>query len=179
MTLSTLRGTRTVTSRLGGPVAAGTVLVPDRIELTADTTIVGRHIRVAAGTVRVTSNGYALHVFAEDSLRVAGSPITTSTVTIDTSGPSGTAGGTGGQGRSGFPGSDGQSGMSAWDQYMCDGWPGGGGSSGQSGDSGGDGHPGGSGGDAGPITLDIPPGSTDGYQLIARGGGGGPRWPRR
>jgi hypothetical protein len=154
---------REITGPVAGRIAANTVRLPATLELTGDTTILAGTIQFAAANPRIVTNGHAITLRPVEPMRTAG------TIRIDTSGAAGNSG------AAGRPGDAGSAGQRGWDGYTdgCYPWNGGSGSDGFPGTYGFAGGPGAQGADAGPITIDIPPGSTDDYQLIANGGTGG------
>jgi hypothetical protein len=178
--LSTLSGARNLTGKLSGSVAAQTVTLPAGIELSGDTTIVAKEIIVTGGTLRVDGHGHTLRLYpiatlgsAPGSAPGSAKAAVHSVITIDTSGRTGQRGGNGGNGSDGSGGLSGLDGWDAWDPSVCSGYSGGNGSEGGWGTGGFPGGSGGGGTDAGNITVDIPDGSPNAYQLIARGGAGG------
>ncbi|HET9143789.1 hypothetical protein [Actinophytocola sp.] len=161
-----------VAGQLSGQVLGGTVTLPATITLRGDTTIVARELVFTGAGLRVEANGHALALYPVTATRRAGAGTQGVTV-IDTSAhdaPSGAPGFPGQYGYSGYPGSRGQDG---WDPFFCAGTEGGQGGSGDSGGPGGTGSPGEQANSGGDLTLDIPDGSTESYQLISRGGRGG------
>jgi hypothetical protein len=177
--LAALHADRSITAPVQGSVLAGTLHLPATMELTGDTTLVANTLALSARSLRVHAHGHTLHLFPINAI-TAPAPRATSagaaslaatSITIDLSGTRGTDGSNGGYGQSGEPGNAGYPGREMVG-FTCatDGGPGDDGTAGLSGDPGGPATDGTAGG---PVTVDIPDGSTDSYTIITNGGRGG------
>jgi hypothetical protein len=175
--LSALKASQTPKGPLSGRIVAGTLRLPARVEVTADTTILARTIEFAGSPARIVTHGHGLTLLPIDAVRTGRSTATglaaQGHIVIDSGGPDGTAGTIGFTGATGPTGINGDRGINAHPDCL---WPagrgdwGGDGGPGDAGEAGGAGTAGGNGGT---INLDIPPGSVDTYELISRGGDGG------
>jgi hypothetical protein len=183
--LAGLQGTRTVTGKVEGSLAAGVVTLPASIELTGDTTIIAREIVLTARTLDVTG-GHALRLYPVTRLTAppangpTGQAATTADgppIAINQGGAAGAPGTAGAAGRNGAPGPSGRPGQRGyWDSeetFCYPGTDGGDGMWGGDADWGGNGDNGGDGGNGTDVILDIPDGSIDSYVLTADGGSGG------
>jgi hypothetical protein len=177
-----LRVDRSVNRPLQGQVRARTLRLPDHIELTGDTTILAHDVTFASPWITIAAHGHALRLLPIDRVRVdaASSPAavtSAATIHMDASGQDGEMGKPGVDGLTGNGGTSGVNGTSNPDPSSGSGCTrgtsGGQGGTGGAGLSGQTGTGGTRGSAAGSLTIDIPDGSTDRYELVAHGGRGG------
>jgi hypothetical protein len=166
------REVRSVAGPLSGRVIAGTVRLPSTVEVVEDTVIVADRVEFASHNPEVTTHGHGFTLLAVSAVRtnaeaaILGAAVA-GTITINTSGQAGSFGANGAAAPNGLGGQAGNQGIG------CGGLGGRGSMGFSAGGVGGAGGQGGNGIDAGPIMIDIPTGSIDRYQLLARGGSGG------
>lgn len=171
--LPELRRSLTLRGPLRGTIVAGTLRLPDTVELSGDTTILARRIVFAGRSPRIACHGCHLRLLPIESIRT-GAGLDGGTVTIDVTGTTGETGLEGGYGWDGYHGNQGDDGElwgvgGGW-CFTTDAERGGDGEDGGTGGTGQKGHEAGAGGIiAFPIGADDP----NDYRLIATGGTGG------